>query len=72
MFQSIKTVPASAENLSRNTHVGVQVTPSGHEVEPEAAQEYLESYFQSDNVGIYWSETRKFLDEYRQRTGMQT
>lgn len=69
VFQSIKSYPASGQLLRRNAHVGVQLTPGSRDVEPEAAQEYLESYLDSDNVGIYWSDTRKFLDEFRQRTG---
>jgi hypothetical protein len=72
VFHCIKSFPASAALLPRNIHVGVQLSPGGHEVEPEAAQDYLESYFNTDNVGIYWGTTRKFLDEYRRRTGMVT
>ena len=41
-------------------------------VEPEAAQRYLESYFGVDNVNIFWGNTRRFLDDFRQRTGLET
>lgn len=69
VFQSIKSYAASGQLLRRNAHVGVQLSPGSRDVDPEAAQEYLESYLDSDNVGIYWSDTRRFLDEFRQRTG---
>jgi len=72
VFQAIKSIPSSASLLPRHTHVGVQLSPTSHEVEPEAAQDYLESYFKSDNVGIYWSDTRQFLDAYRAQTRLQT
>jgi hypothetical protein len=72
VFQAIKSFPSSAHQLPRNVHVGVQVNPGRQVVEPEAAQDYLESYFGNDMVSIYWAETRKFLDEYRERTGMAT
>jgi hypothetical protein len=52
--------------------VGVQLVPGTQVTEPETAQNYLESYFGNDKVSIYWSDTRKFLDEYRRRTGMKT
>ena len=72
VFQAIKCIPASQHRLTRYMHVGVQLSPGSELVEPEAAQDYLESYFGEDKVNIYWSETRKFLDEYRKRTKMQT
>jgi hypothetical protein len=72
VFQSIKSFPSSSLQLPRNKHVGVQLSPGLREIEPEAAQDYLESYFGNDKVSIYWAETRKFLDEYRMRTGMTT
>jgi hypothetical protein len=72
VFQSIKSFPSSGYQLPRNKHVGVQLSPGLREIEPEAAQDYLESYLGNDKVAIYWSETRRFLDEYRTRTGMGT
>jgi hypothetical protein len=47
--------------------VGVQLSPGSQTIEPEAAQEYLESYFGEDKISIYWGETRRFLDELRHR-----
>jgi hypothetical protein len=72
VFQCIKSIPASTHRFTKNRHVGVQLSPGGHMVEPEAAQEYLESYFRNDMISIYWSDTRTFLDEYRRRTGIKT
>ena len=72
MFQGIKSFPASSDTLGDNTHVGVQLNPGHQVIEPEAAQDYLESYLDSDKVSIYWADTKKFLDEYRRRTGMRT
>jgi hypothetical protein len=71
MFQSIKNFGGSAL-LRRNLHVGVQISPENPMIEPEAAQEYLESYFGEDRVSIYWGDTRHFLDELCRRTGLKT
>jgi hypothetical protein len=71
VFQGIKSFSGS-ESLQNNKHVGVQLVPGTQVTEPETAQNYLESYFGNDKVSIYWSDTRKFLDEYRRRTGMKT
>jgi hypothetical protein len=70
VFQALKSFSASQHSLAWNTHVGVQFGPSSEMVEPEAAQDYLESYFGQDKVSIYWAETQKFLDEYRRRTAI--
>lgn len=72
VFEGIKSIPSSSNLLAEHIHVGVQVNPGGHDVEPEAAQDYLESYFKSANVGVYWADTRAFLDEYRRRLGIET
>jgi hypothetical protein len=71
MFQAILSYEGS-KNLPENEHVGVQLNPGSRLVEPEAAQKYLESYFGINSISVYWAETRKFLDEYRDRTGMAT
>lgn len=72
VFQAINSIPKSQELLPKNKHVGVQLSPGCQEVQPEAAQEYLESYFGNHQVSIYWADTKKFLDEYRRRMRMQT
>lgn len=66
IFQSIKSF-GGAGLLARNLHIGVQLSPEGQVIEPEAAQEYLESYFGRDKINIYWGDTRRFLDELRRR-----
>jgi CHAT domain/SIR2-like domain len=66
VFQSIKSFGGSSL-LRDNLHVGVQLSPESQMIEPEAAQEYLESYFGEDKVTIYWGDTQQFLDEMRRR-----
>ena len=73
VFQGLKSFPASRRGLlGRNRHVGVQLNPGSQVTEPKAAQDYLESYFGNEKISIYWADTRRFLDEYRRRTGMTT
>jgi hypothetical protein len=71
LSQSIKNFGGSAL-LRRNLHVAVQAGPENPMIEPEATQEYLESYFGEDKISIYWGDTRAFLDELRRRTGLET
>ena len=66
IFHGIKSFGGKAM-LSQNQHVGVQLSPQSQMIEPEAAQEYLESYFGDDKITIYWGETRQFLDDLRER-----
>lgn len=70
VFHGIKSFGGSS--MKENLHVGVQLSPENQLIEPEAAQEYLESYFGDDKVSIYWGNTRRFLDELRQRTKLAT
>ena len=51
--------------FNESLHVGVQLSPDSQLIEPEAAQEYFESYFGNDKVNIFWGETRHFFDEFR-------
>src|SRR5215211_64555 len=51
VFHSIKSFPGSSL-LGENLHVGVQLSPESQTIEPEAAQEYLESYFGEDKINI--------------------
>jgi hypothetical protein len=71
VFHGIKSFGGSSM-LKENLHIGVQLSPENQMIEPEAAQEYLESYFGKDQVSIYWGNTRHFLDEMRQRTKLAT
>ncbi|WP_222273060.1 CHAT domain-containing protein [Modestobacter marinus] len=66
LFQSLQSFGGSGQ-LRRWQHIGVQLSPASPMIEPEAAQEYLESYFGERKVGIYWGETRRFLQELCQR-----
>lgn len=66
LFQALKSFGGSPLQQSMD-HVGVQLSPESPAIEPEAVQEYLESYFGEKNVHIYWGQTRRFLDELRSR-----
>jgi SIR2-like domain/CHAT domain len=71
VFHAIKSFGGSPR-LRRHQHAGVQLSPESALIEPEAAQEYLESYFGEDKVHIYWGEVADFLREFRARTGLAT
>jgi CHAT domain/SIR2-like domain len=71
IFHAIRSFGGSAL-FDQNLHIGVQLSPENQTIEPEAAQEYLESYFGTDRVSIYWGEPRHFLDELREQTGLET
>ena len=71
VFNSVKSF-GGRELFRENLHVGVQLSPDTELIEPEAAQEYFESYFGNDKVNIYWGDTRHFFDEFRARTGLVT
>jgi hypothetical protein len=71
VFQGIKSFGGSGL-LSQHLHVGVQLSAESPMVEPEAAQEYLESYFGENKVNIFWGNTRGFLDRLRATTGLET
>lgn len=69
LSQSIKSFPGSSR-LGDFVHVGVQLSPEDNQdIEPEAAQEYLESSFSQEamRLNIYWGESHQFLAELRKR-----
>jgi CHAT domain/SIR2-like domain len=66
LFHGIKNFGGSGQ-LRKRPHVGVQLNPHTSMIEPESAQEYLESYFGEDKVNIYWGDPRAFLDKLRQK-----
>jgi hypothetical protein len=69
LFQCIKSF-AGAGRLRDNVHVGVQLSPDSQAIDPEAAQDYLESALGEENVNIYWEQTEVFLGELvRRRNG---
>jgi hypothetical protein len=71
VFNGVKSFGGS-ELFKRSLHIGVQLSPENQLIEPEAAQEYLESYFGSNQVNIFWGQTRSFLDQFRSQTGLDT
>ena len=62
LFQGVRNLRGH-ELFKKREHVGVQVDPSAPGVEPEAAQEYLNTYFHQGGVNIYWGTTMEFLDD---------
>jgi hypothetical protein len=72
VFNGVKSFGGSEAIFGQSLHVGVQLSPDNPLIEPEAAQEYLESYFGNDRVNIFWGSTRRFLDQFRAQTGLQT
>jgi hypothetical protein len=71
VFNGVKSFGGSAL-FKESLHVGVQLSPENQLIEPEAAQEYLESYFGYDQVNIFWGDTRRFLDEFRSQANLAT
>jgi hypothetical protein len=58
----------------KKPHVAVQIDPEeGGSIDPLRARQYLERYFQDENVNIYWGSTEEFLRElwtrWQQRSG---
>ena len=66
IFHGIKSFEGS-ERMRENRNVGVQLSPENQLIEPDSAQEYLESYFDVD-VNIYWGTTQNFLEELQGKT----
>jgi hypothetical protein len=61
LFRSIKSLPGSSE-MNKKQHIGVQVSPDSAIMDPDAAQDYLESYFsRNHHVDIYWGRSQSFL-----------
>ena len=64
LFRSI--VNQEGDRRGEHTHVAVQIDPEeGRTMEPERARRYLERYFQSSNITIYWGSTESFIKELR-------
>ena len=68
LFQGIKAFGGNVL-MRKRPHVGVQLNPELQSIEPESAQEYLESYFGEDNVTIYWGALDSFVKRLRTGTG---
>jgi hypothetical protein len=67
LFQGLRNF-SGKEALKRQTHVGVQVDPSAPGVEPESAQDYVDSYFSKGGVTIFWGSTKEFLNALAKHT----
>jgi hypothetical protein len=51
-------------------HVGVQVAPEeGRFLAADAARKYLDSYFGSDKISLYWGSAEDFARELWQHAG---
>jgi hypothetical protein len=64
LYRSI--VNQEGDRRGEHTHVAVQIDPEeGRSMEPERARRYLETYFGSSNITIYWGSTESFIKELR-------
>ncbi len=49
-------------------HVAAQVDPEGERIaNPQRARKYLESYFEGEDISIYWGTVADFAGELKQR-----
>ena len=60
-----RTIQQQEGDRSGNyTNVAVQIDPEeGRTLEPERARRYLERYFGSRHITIYWGSTENFIKE---------
>ena len=67
LFRSIMS-QEGGEKRSPYIHVAAQINPEeGRILEPERARQYLESYFQGEDISIYWGSAEDFVQELQQR-----
>ncbi len=67
MFRYIMSLEGVGR-LRKQANVAAQITPEeGRVLEPERARRYLEKYFQSANISIYWGSTEDFVQELQKR-----
>lgn len=66
LFRSI--VRKESRELRRDyAHVAVQLDPEeGQTMNPDRAKKYLERYFGTEDIELYWGTTRDFVDELRE------
>jgi len=61
LFRSIMN-QEGRERRRKKPHVAVQIDPEeGGSLDPLRARQYLENYFQDENVSIYWGSTEEFV-----------
>ena len=64
MFEAVRSLaPKKKGRDDYGPHVGVQLEPSTLRIDREAAQSYLESYFDVDDIKVYWQTSNRFLTE---------
>ena len=61
VFQAIKSFHRHLQEV--RPHVDVQFQPDTLRIDQEAAQSYLESYFDEDKISVYWGAANAFLTE---------
>ncbi len=67
LFRSIMRQEGS-DRRRRYAHVAVQIDPEeGRFQQPQRARRYLEQYFQTDDIRIYWGSAEDFLRELATR-----
>jgi hypothetical protein len=65
LYRSIMNLEGKAAGED-NPHVAVQIDPEEWRVqEPERARRFLDSYFQSDKISIYWGSVEDFVEELK-------
>jgi len=53
---------------AKYAHVAVQIDPEqDRTVDPKSARQYLERYFSTTNIGIYWGRAEDFLKELQRQ-----
>lgn len=56
---------------SRYAHVAAQIMPEeGRILEPEGARHYLEDYFQSENISLFWGSAEDFVRELARQASL--
>jgi hypothetical protein len=51
-------------------HIAAQIDPEeGRLIEPERARKYLENYFQSQDISIYWGSAEDFIKDLQKQAG---
>ena len=56
------------EQLRYMSHAAAQIEPEGSRVlDVERARKYLEKYFDSENISLYWGSTEDFLNDLRKK-----
>jgi CHAT domain/SIR2-like domain len=71
-FSSIKSHEGRAL-WAKYAHVAVQIDPEqDRTVDPQSARQYLERYFSTTNIGIYWGRAEDFLKELQRQMNKTT